>query len=201
MSPHVANPLFSMFTIYPNFHVGHLPHFSFSFNLPHLHCLSSTSFLHFICSSVIAEKLSAFLLGKCFCFLPFSSNQLSFGTNSSLDVLCTLELLFLPCFLVTETFSVISKCHCYRPNLPKFASPTVYWHQTLSYRFHCTLHHIMLSLSLYRFGYVYVPKSKKRSKTKSAIRGTSFFRTCLDKKIRSPRFTYVPKFDHVSALF
>ena len=45
-------------------------------------------------------------------------------------------------------------------------------------------------ISLYRFGYVYVPKLKKRSKTKSAIRGASFFRTCLDKKLRSPRFTY-----------
>ena len=47
-----------------------------------------------------------------------------------------------------------------------------------------------LDTSLYRRGYVCVTKLKKRPKTKSAIRGGSFFRTCLDKKLCSPRFAY-----------
>ena len=67
---------------------------------------------------------------------PYRNIQYQFLTRRS-----PLKILFLPCFSVQEYFSLISKCHCYRPNLPKSASPTVHWHHTRLYMFHCTLHH------------------------------------------------------------
>ena len=132
-------PIYLIFTVY------HIPHFSI---------------LLVFCYS---RKTVSFLTRKVFLFSPIFVKS-AFLQYEFLIEFSTLELSFLPCFSVTETFSVSSKCHCYRPNLLKCASPTVYWHQTLPYRFHCTLHHTMLSLSLYRFGYVYVPKLKKGPK-------------------------------------
>ena len=132
----------------PIFHVYYLSQFS---------CWPSTSFLLFLQStsfslSVIylippcnlffcySRKTVSFLTRKVFLFSPIFVKS-AFLQYEFLIRFSTLELSFLPCFSVTETFSVSSKCHCYRPNLLKCASPTVYWHQTLPYRFHCTYFH------------------------------------------------------------
>ena len=103
----------------PHFSICHLPHFSSFLRL----CFwrENCQFSHW-------ESVSG--------ASPFQNIQYQFLTRCS-----PLKLLFLPCFSVQESFSLISKCHCYRPNLPKSASPTVHWHHTPIYRFRCTLHH------------------------------------------------------------
>ena len=116
----------------PIFHVCHLP------QVPHLPStlfppiLQSTSFtlsiIYLILSSYLffcySRETVSFLTQKVFLF-PRIFDKSAF-LQSHLFIRCsTLKLSFLPCFLLQETFAHISKCHCYRPNLPKSASPTV----------------------------------------------------------------------------